>query len=94
MSTVKKFNNMIDHFEQYTMGHLFEKIKINHNKHIINSVELSQDQIHETDEYFLEHYGRKVPLSWHRYYMAFSGKFDKRYFPELLYLPEYEWLAN
>lgn len=94
MSTVKKFNNMIDHFEQYTMGHLFEKIKISREKHITNGIKLSREQIQETNEYFLEHYGKKVPLSWHRYYMAFSGKFDKKYFPELLYIPEYDWLVN
>ena len=94
MGTVKKFNNMIDHFEQCTMGQLFEKIKIKQIKYDDNCAKPSQDQIRETDKYFLKHYGKKIPLLWHKWYTAVSGTFDKKYFPELLYSPEYEWLVN
>ena len=39
-------------------------------------------------------YGEKIPYVWHQNFMAHSGKFDAKYFPELLYIPEFEHFMN
>lgn len=58
------------------------------------SVVLSPTQKKEIDDFFVENYGRKVQYYWHRNYTAHSGSFDKEYFPEYLYIPEFERYMN
>ena len=36
----------------------------------------------------------KVPYTWHRHFTAFTGRFDPRYIPETLFIPEYERYMN
>ena len=38
--------------------------------------------------------GGGIPDTWHRHYTAFTGQFDVNYFPELLYIPEFEHFMN
>lgn len=42
----------------------------------------------------MTNYGEKIPYTWHRHYTAFTGHFDANYFPELLYIPEFERFEN
>lgn len=61
---------------------------------IYSKVNLSEEQKNEIDSFYLKFYGAKVPYTWHRHFYAMTGKFDKKYFPELLFIPEYESLMN
>ena len=61
---------------------------------IWKSVELTADQKQEIDDFYLEHYGQKVPTIWHRHFMAYCGRFDKAFIPELIYIPEFEYFMN
>ena len=63
-------------------------------KGILDSVTLTEEQKAAVDRVFLENYGRKIPYIWHQYYTAFTGRFDPYYFPELLYIPEFERYMN
>ena len=56
--------------------------------------ELSKDQCKKIDTLYLENYGKKIPYIWHRHFSMFTGKFDVTYFPELLYVPEFERFMN
>lgn len=61
---------------------------------IANQFPLTKEQKEQIDELFINNYGQKLAYSWHQYYAAHSGKFDYRYFPELLYIPEFEAFQN
>ncbi len=63
-------------------------------KKISSTVDLSDTEKQEIDEYYLHNYGKKIPYDWHRHYKAFTGNFDVKYFPELLYIPEFEQYMN
>lgn len=65
-----------------------ERVKIN------ESVELTKEQEAAIDKLYLENYGSKIPYTWHKNFMAHSGRFDAKYFPELLFIPEFEHFMN
>jgi len=88
-------------------GDLTDRILISHRRkteikkmedprrvEIRESVTLTEKQKKEIDEYFMTYYGEKVPHTWHQYFTAYTGQFDVRYFPELLYIPEFEYFMN
>lgn len=57
---------------------------------IYSQVTLSEEQCRQIDQFYLENYGEKIPYTWHRHFTAFTGNFDVKYFPELLFIPEFE----
>ena len=61
---------------------------------IYSKVELTSTQKKEIDDVYYGCYGEKIPYIWHRHYTAFTGVFDPLYFPELLYIPEFERFSN
>ena len=61
---------------------------------ICNSTKLSQEQIDSVEKLYKNNYGKKNPLTWHKSYTAYTGRFDKYYFPEILYIPEFERYMN
>lgn len=63
-------------------------------KEIYEKVQLTDTQKKEIDEFYMTNYGEKIPYTWHRHYTAFTGKFDVKYFPELLFIPEFERFMN
>lgn len=71
-----------------------EKFRDKRRVAIYSRVNLTQEQIAQIDDVYLTYYGEKIPYIWHRHFTAFSGKFDPYYFPELLYIPEFERYMN
>lgn len=61
---------------------------------IYSKITLSDEQREAIDRIYKTNYGEKIPYTWHRHYTAFTGKFDELYFPELLYIPEFEHYMN
>ena len=61
---------------------------------ILDRADLSEAQKRGIDDFYLENYGRKIPYTWHRHNLAISGNFDVRFFPELLFIPEFERYMN
>lgn len=59
-------------------------------KEIYSKVQLTDEQKKSIDDFFIENYGEKIPYTWHKHFTAFTGNFDFQYFPELLYIPEFE----
>lgn len=71
-----------------------KKFKDTRRIEIFSRVNLTSQQQKEIDDLYEQNYGKKIPYIWHRYYTAFTGKFDKYYFPELLFIPEFERFMN
>lgn len=71
-----------------------KKFKDPRRASIYQKVNLTSEQKQKIDKIYIENYGRKVPYIWHRHFTAFTGKFDEKYIPELLYIPEFEAYMN
>ena len=71
-----------------------DKIHEDRRIKIYDSITLSKQQTDEIDRFFLKNLGEKVGYEWHREYSAYTGNFDYRYFPEILYIPEFEKYMN
>ena len=61
---------------------------------IWSKIHLTREQEQQIDDFYLANYGEKIPHTWHKHFTAFTGHFDYKYFPELLYIPEFEHFMN
>lgn len=64
---------------------IFERLKIFRKKKIYSKVTLTPEQTKEIRAYWKEIYGKPVSTKWHRLYQSYTGRYDKQYFPEILY---------
>lgn len=71
-----------------------KKFKDSRRVKIFSKIQLTKEQKKQIDEFYLKNYGKKIPYTWHRHYTAFTGNFDVKYFPELLYIPCFEKFIN
>lgn len=74
--------------------HEIKKFKDKRRKDIYSRVYLPMNKKKDIDNLYIKNYGKTIPYVWHKYYTAFTGNFDKYYFPELLYIPEFERFMN
>ncbi len=91
----KRLAKWKDSYEQRALlKHEYRKFKAPIRKAIFETVELTAEQKTQIDELFTRSYGKKIPYTWHRHYTAFTGNFDEKYFPELLFIPRFEYYMN
>lgn len=92
---LNKFLNIKDRYLIFRKRrHEIIKFQDPRRKKIYETVELTPEQKKQIDELYGTYYGGKIPYTWHRNFTAFTGKFDVTYFPELLYIPEFEYFKN
>lgn len=96
---LRRMKSMYKNFiEQLKIFRLQKKEKNKFNdkrkKEIYNSVSLTKEEKKNIDFLFKRNYGKKISYIWHKYYTAYTGKFDQNYFPELLYIPRFEYYMN
>ena len=70
-----------------------EKYRDSRREKIMAQKPLSNQEKEKIDKFYQENYGG-IPYTWHQYYSAVTGKFDVTYFPELLFVPEFERYMN
>lgn len=78
---VKVFIELVVKFTTYKN----EKKNIKRKSKLFKNIELSNEEIREVEEIWIKNYGKKFSLDWHKLYMSYTGKFDKYYFPEILF---------
>jgi len=67
---------------------------IRKKKILFSKIQLKPDQIQEIDALWHQAYGRKVSKDWNRLYQSYTGQFDAKYFPEILFTTKLEMLMN
>lgn len=67
---------------------------IKRKKMLWSKTNLSIDQKNEIKDYFIKNYGKNYSDKWHRLYQSYTGKYDKKYFPEILYSTQLEKKLN
>lgn len=92
----KRIQNGYDYLLESVLVKRMEKRKIfdSRRKTIWEASELADAQKKEIDYFYKQHYGKKIPYYWHMYYTAYTGKFDAKYIPETIYIPEIEFCFN
>ena len=70
------------------------KYKDQRRINIYDTINLTTEQKRKIDELYVRNYGERIPYIWHQHFTAFTGNFDEKYFPELLYIPEFEHFMN
>ncbi len=88
---LKTFDNMIVNRKRKWE---IKKFKDPRRVPIWSSVTLTKEQEKAIDKLYLDNYGEKIPYTWHRHFTAYTGNFDVNYFPELLFIPEFEYYMN
>ncbi|MDD3747062.1 MAG: sugar-transfer associated ATP-grasp domain-containing protein [Anaerostipes sp.] len=73
---------------------IHEYINIYKKRNLYKNVKLSDIQKKQIDEFYIENYGKKVPYLWHRLYQSYTGKFDYKYIPEIIFSTKLEPLGN
>ncbi len=63
-------------------------------KKLINKVILTKEQEKEIRAFLKKHYGKSIPLKWHRLYQSYTGTFCYNYFPEILFSTKLEPKLN
>ncbi|MBQ8320046.1 MAG: hypothetical protein IJX81_04115 [Clostridia bacterium] len=53
-------------------------------------VKLTKEQKRSIDKFYKQNYGKKIPYTYHRLFTGFTGNFDEKYIPEMLYAPYLE----
>ena len=71
-----------------------ERRNIRSKKSLYEKVELTSAQEKEIQDFYIAHYGRKIPQMWHRLYQSYTGTFRYNYFPEILLSSQLEPLTN
>lgn len=66
---------------------IHERVKYRSSKTswIWKSVKLTKEQKKAIDLFYKKNYGKKIPYTYHRLYTGFTGNFDVKYIPEMLY---------
>lgn len=86
---MKRFKDFIIDIVDYIVVFRKRRIEIRKYKNpmrkkIINSIQLTKEQKRKIDTFYKKNYGKKIPYVWHQNYMAHSGEFNEKQFPELL----------
>lgn len=73
-----------------------EKRKIKDKRRIalLQTVNLTSEQVQMVDSFYIKNYGKKISHNWHKLYQSYTGKFDKKYFPEIIFSSVYKPTVN
>lgn len=89
--TRKVFNNISDRLSiLFQMFHERIKYRSNETRWIWKRVKLTKEQKKKIDSFYKKNYGKRIPYTYHRLFMSFTGNFDERIIPEMLYATYFE----
>lgn len=90
-SSRKFFRNIGDRFLIFFQM-TYERVKYRSpkTKWIWKKVKLTKEQKKSIDRYYKQNYGKKIPYTYHRLFTGFTGNFDEKYIPEMLYATYFE----
>lgn len=97
MGILKKQRDLLNHFidKSFCTGLKVGEYKyIWKNRKLWEKVTLSKKQNYLIQRNFKKYYGKTCSTKWHRFYQSYTGKFDKNYFPEILFSTKLEPLLN
>src|SRR5690625_1806814 len=73
---------------------IFEWVNIFKKRKLYRKVRLVQKENNQIQDLWEENYGRKISTKWHRLYQSYTGEFDRRYIPEIIFTTKLEPLLN
>ena len=97
MGTVNTCENIFRNTSVFIRRNLVqvgERRNIKSKKYLYEKVVLTPAQEKDIQDFFVAHYGKKIPTMWHRLYQSYTGIFRYNYFPEILLSSQLEPLTN
>lgn len=73
---------------------LGEYFNIFRKKRLYKNTALATHQEQEVQKFWKKHYGKKISTRWHRLYQSYNGRYNKRYFPEIIFTTKLERKMN
>lgn len=85
--TAKILNHLENKVAKFALSktYIAECYAILRKRKLYKDIVWSESQQKEFDDFWLANYGRKIPNWWHRLYQQYTGVFNVRYIPEMLY---------
>ncbi len=71
-----------------------EYFNIYRKRHLYGGVELGSRQEEKIHSLWKKHYGKKISTRWHRLYQSYNGKYNEKYFPEIIFTTRLERKMN
>lgn len=71
---------------------LIEKKKMRDKRRVklYSKVNLSNSEVKQIQQFFLNNYGNRIDIRWHKLYQSFTGKYNVDYFPEIIFSSKLE----
>lgn len=89
-TAIKKLVKLMDDTYYFCVIKKATIAKVNDAKKLWEQVSLTSEQIKEIEAI----YGPKLDTRWHRHYQYYTGKFDAKYLPEIIFSPVMECKLN
>lgn len=67
-----------------------KKIKDKRRTNLYQNVSFDDIQINEIQNFYKNNYGKNIDLRWHKLYQSYTGNYDYKYFPEILFSTKLE----
>lgn len=77
--------------ESFVKRHMLYRIHfntINEMREGGTFTKLTKEQEEEVQKFWVEHFGKKISLKWHEYFLKVNGEFSPRYIPTYIYYAE------
>lgn len=73
---------------------IFERIKLVKDRDVYSKESLTNDERKTFEKFWKKTYGKKITDKWHLYYKSYTGNFDEKFFPQILYSTNLEFKLN
>lgn len=90
-----RVHNLLDYIDKAYL--CFNLIKLEKSKmadprrrKIASQFILTKEQKEKIDKLYKNNYGKKIPYDWHKYYSSYTGHFDEKYIPDMLFMSKIE----
>ena len=94
VNSLRRKCDFIENKVSRTLTSYSEYRNLKKKKSLIDKVELSDEEKQEIGDFFEKNYGKKFDTRWHKLYQSYTGKFQKMYFPEILFSTKLEPITN
>ena len=99
--TIKEFyNSYYKHVDNKSMQleknktKVAEFISLVKRRKMYKNIIWTEQQKRDFDDYWIEHYGKRISNKWHKIYQSINGQYRIDYIPEMLYTTKIEYCLN
>ena len=85
MKFIKKIIKSLCNKRRKIIKYIGENKNLKRKKSLYKDIHLNEKQIKNIDKLWIDNYGKKISKDYHKLYTSYTGVFDEKYFPEILF---------